>query len=126
MAYEQNTAKKDTDGNASITLGTGLNKIDDSVTSYPSSCTATTVDLATDADVVVTISAALLLGVYCSTATSAHAVLIKDSVGTKLTLGAAGTPIGTNIPCYGTLMDNITVESDNSATGTLTIFWRAA
>lgn len=88
-------------------------------------CTMTVVDLATDADVVVTASPAYLDGVYVNVVMSAHAALIKDNTTTKLTLPAS-TAAGTKIDCHaGIFATNITVESDNLATGTLTIFWRA-
>lgn len=83
----------------------------------------TTVDLATDADVVVTSKPAKLLGVYVNVALSAHAALLKDAVGTRLTLPAS---LGANtaIECYGAeFSGNITVESDNAGTGTITVFW---
>ena len=88
-------------------------------------CEMTIVDLATDADVVVTASRAELLGVYVNVALSAHAALIKDSTTTKLTLPAS-TAAGTNINCHGgKFATNITVESNDLATGTITVFWRA-
>lgn len=88
-------------------------------------CTMTVVDLATDADVVVTASPAVLLGVYVNVVMSAHAALIKDATVTKLTLPAS-TAAGTKIDCHsGKFASNITVESNDSGTGTITVFWRA-
>lgn len=88
-------------------------------------CTMTIVDLATDADVVVTASPAVLLGVYVNVAMSAHAALLKDAATTKLTLPAS-TAAGTKIDCHsGLFSSNITVESNDSGTGTITVFWRA-
>ena len=93
-------------------------------TSGVAACNMTTVDLSEDADVVVVAHPALLLGVYVSAVTSAHAALVKDSTVTKITLPAS-TAAGTNINCHGGYFSkNITIESDNSATGTLIIFWR--
>ena len=116
----------DVSGNKLTSLGTALDKSFDSVTAYPSGCTCTTVDLATDADVVVTANAAYLLGVYVSVVMSAHAAILKDSATAIVTLPAS-TAAGTNINCYSaTFATNITVESDNAATGTLLVFWRAA
>jgi len=95
------------------------------VDNYPVGCNMTVVDLATDADVVVTASPAQLVGVYVNVALSAHAALIKNSATTKLTLPAS-TAAGTNIDCHSAIFStNITVESDNSGTGTITVFWRA-
>ena len=125
MAYDE-TVEKDSSGNAEVTLATGLDKTNDSITNYQASCTMTVVDLATDADVVVTASPAVLLGVYVNVVMSAHAALIKDNATTKLTLPAS-TAAGTKIDCHsGAFATNITVESDNSGTGTITVFWRAA
>lgn len=115
----------DINGNLYSTLGTALDKTNDSITNYPVGCTCTTVDLATDADVVVTASPALLLGVYVLVGMSAHAAIIKNSSTAVITLPAS-TAAGTQIDCKGsTFSTNITVESDNSGTGTLLIFWRA-
>lgn len=114
------------DGNpVNTTLSTALDRVNDSITNYPVGCTCTTVDLATDADVVVTASPALLLGVYVIVGMSAHAAIIKDSATAIITLPAS-TAAGTQIDCKGaTFATNITVESDNSGTGTLLVFWRA-
>lgn len=88
-------------------------------------CSVTEVDLATNADVVVTANPAALLGVYVQDAMSAHAAIIKDSTTAKITLPAS-TGAGTNIDCHGaTFATNITVESNDAATGKLLIFWRA-
>jgi hypothetical protein len=115
----------DASGNLKGTLATALDKTNDSITNYPAGCNVTTVDLATDADVVVTAAPALLLGVHVIVAMSAHAAIIKDSATAKITLPAS-TAAGYNIDCQGaTFATNITVESDNSGTGTLLIFWRA-
>lgn len=115
----------DTNGNGAVTLGTGLSSTIDSVTNYPAGCEMTVVDLSTDADVVVTANPAHLLGVYVNVVLSAHVALIKDSTTTKITLPAS-TAAGTKIDCHGAIFaTNITVESDNVATGSLTVFWRA-
>ena len=85
----------------------------------------TVVDLATDADVVVTASPAYLMGVYVNVVLSAHAALVKDDSTTKITLPAS-TAAGTKIDCHSaTFATNITMESDDAATGSVTIFWRA-
>lgn len=85
----------------------------------------TEVDLATDADVVVTASRALLLGIYVLIGNSAHAVILKNTATTILTLPASQAA-GINIDCKGVMFDdNITVESDNLATGKLLVFWSA-
>lgn len=86
-------------------------------------CNITEVDLATDADVVVTSKKAILLGVYVQNDLSAHPAIIKDSSTAKITLPAS-TSAGVNINAHSGLFDdNITVESDNAATGKLLIFW---
>ncbi len=86
-------------------------------------CQVTEVDLATDADVVVTSSRAILLAVHVITVMSAHDALLKNSSTTKITLPAS-TAAGTMINCHGVIFDdNITVESNNSATGKLLVFW---
>lgn len=88
-------------------------------------CTMTEVDLATDPDVVVTANPAVLLGIYVNVVLSAHPAYIKDSATKKLTLVAslaAGTKIETHSASFAT---NITVESDNAATGKIVVFWRA-
>ncbi len=96
-----------------------------SIRTANAACTLTVVDLETDADVVVTSSPAVLLGLYVNTVFSAHAVLVKDSGGTKLTM-AASTAAGTQVDCHSaSCAGNITIESDNAATGDLVVFWRA-
>ena len=86
-------------------------------------CQVTEVDLATDADVVVTASRAILLAVHVITVMSAHAAILKNTSTAKITLPAS-TAAGTMINCHGVIFDdNITVESDNSATGKLLLFW---
>ena len=86
-------------------------------------CQATEVDLATDADVVVTASKAILIAVHVLTVMSAHDAIIKNTSTTKITLPAS-TAAGTMIDCHGLIFDdNITVESNNTATGKLLVFW---
>lgn len=116
----------DSTNNASkVTQATALNKTDDSITNYPVGCNVTIVDLATDADVVVTASPAYLVGFRVDTVMSAHAALIKDSATTMITI-AASTAANYNENCHSaTFARNITVESDNSATGKIAVFWRA-
>jgi len=88
-------------------------------------CNVTEVDLATDADVVVTASRAILLGIHVITVMSAHAAILKNTSTTKITLPAS-TAAGTMIDCHGIIFDdNITVESNDSATGKLLVFWSA-
>lgn len=118
--------QSDVNGNKKMTMATALDKVIDSITVFAGGCEVTTVDLATDADVVVTASPAYLLGIYVSVVMSAHPALLKDSATTKITLPAS-TAAGTNIDCHSaTFATNITVESDNSGTGTLLVFWRLA
>lgn len=115
----------DVNGNTKTSMGTGLNKTDDAVTNYPVGCNVTIVDLATDADVVVTASPAYLVGFRVDTVMSAHAALIKDGSTTMITI-AASTAANYNENCHNaTFATNITVESDNAATGKIAVFWRA-
>lgn len=115
----------DANANTKTTLATGLNKTDDSVTNYPVGCNVTIVDLATDADVVVTASPAYLVAFRVDTVMSAHAAIIKDSATTMITI-AASTAANYNENCHSaTFATNITVESDNAATGKIAVFWRA-
>lgn len=87
-------------------------------------CTVTEVDLATDADVVVTASPAMLLGVHVIVVMSAHDALLKSNSATIITLPAS-TAVG-RIDCHGALFTNdITVESNDAATGKILVFWRA-
>jgi hypothetical protein len=110
--------------NLKTTFATALQRAIDSVTTYAAPCEITIVDLATDADVVVTAAPAVLLHVFVDTVMSAHVALIKDSTTTKITMPAssiAGYQVPGNSASFAT---NITVESDNAATGKLAIFWR--
>jgi hypothetical protein len=89
------------------------------------SCNVTEVDLATNDDVVVTAARAILLGIYVLIGNSAHAVIFKNTSTTKLTIPASQAA-GINIDCKGVIFDdNITVQSDDSATGKLLVFWSA-
>jgi hypothetical protein len=109
-----------------VNLKTRLDKTNDAITNYPAPWNLTIVDLATDADVVVTASPAVLGGYRVDTVMSAHAALIKDNATTMITI-AASTAANYN-ENYGngiTFTTNITVESDNSGTGKLAILWRA-
>lgn len=123
---QRGDTQMDASANTKMTLATALGRSTDSVTNYQASCTITIVDLSTDADVVVTSAPAVLLGVYIDTVMSAHVALIKDFSTTLITL-AASTAAGTKYDTHSALFaTNITVESDNAATGKLAIFWRAA
>lgn len=85
----------------------------------------TTVDLATDADVVVSSVPSLLKKVYVNVVMSAHDAIIKDSSTEKLRI-AASSAVGTEKDFDGAkFLTNITIESDNAATGTLAVLWRA-
>lgn len=115
----------DVNGNTKITLATALSAALDSITNYPVGCNMTTVDLATNADVVVTAAPAYLLGIYVNTVMSAHAANIQDNSTVKLILPAS-TAAGTKIDCHTSIFStNITVNCDDAATGELVIFWRA-
>lgn len=115
----------DVAGRTIVTMGTQLEYGQDSVTNYPVGCTMTEVDLATDADVVVSAVPCVLLGLYANVVFSAHAVNIIDNVTTKLILPAS-TAAGTKIDCHSaTFATNLSVNSDDAATGKLVVFWRA-
>ena len=112
-------------GNLNVTLGTALDKGNDSVTTYEAGWNATLVDLSVDADVVVTASPAYLKGYTVDTAMSAQDALIKDSATTKFTVPASSVA-GFDRDARGTTFaTNITVESNDLATGKILIFWRA-
>lgn len=122
---QRGDTQMDASGNTKVTQATGLNKTDDSVTNYPVGCNVTIVDLATDADVVVTASPAYLVAFRVDTVMSAHAAIIKDNATTMITI-AASTAANYNENCYNAIFaTNITVESDNAATGKVAVFWRA-
>ena len=88
-------------------------------------CTMTEVDLETDADVVVTAAPAHLLGLYANVVFSAHAVNVIDNVTTKLVLPAS-MAAGTKIDCHSAIFaTNLSINSDNAATGKLVVFWKA-
>jgi hypothetical protein len=115
----------DVNGNAKVTLATTLDKTNDAVTNHPVGCNMTVVDLATDADVVVSATPAVLVGIYVNTVFSAHAVNILDGAVTKLILPAstvAGTEKDMKCAIFAT---SLIVNSDDAATGSLVLFWRA-
>lgn len=88
-------------------------------------CSITVVDLATDDDVVVTSAPAILLGVYVNTVLSAHVVQIKNDSTVNITLPAS-LAAGSERDFHGAVFStNITIESDNSATGSIAVLWRA-
>lgn len=85
-------------------------------------CTATEVDLATDADVTVSSGACILHGIHVTTALSAHAAPIKDGTTAKFTLPASQA-VG-HIDCHhAEFSTSLVVESDNSGTGKIIMFW---
>lgn len=95
------------------------------VMSVDEPCTMTEVDLETDADVVVTASPCVLLGLYANVVFSAHAVNVIDGVATKLILPAS-TAAGTKIDCHSARFStSLSINSNDSATGKLVVFWRA-
>jgi len=87
-------------------------------------CTMTEVDLATDADVVVSAVPCMLLGWYVNVAMSAHDVTLIDNVTSKLTI-AASTAKGVGQSCYGAkFLTNLSVNSNDAATGKIVLFTR--
>ncbi len=114
----------DVKGNTKVTQATTLDKTNDSITNYPVGCNMSVVDLATDADVVVSATPAVLVGIYVNTVFSAHAVNILDGAVTKLILPAstaAGTEKDMRRAIFAT---SLIVNSDDAATGSLVLFWR--
>jgi hypothetical protein len=111
--------------NLKTTLGTALDKDNDSITTYEKGCTMTIVDLATDADVVVSAVPCVLLGLYVNTVFSAHAVNVIDNVTTKLILPASFAA-GSKIDCHSAIFaTNLSINSNDAATGELVVFTRA-
>ena len=67
-----------------------------------------------------------ILGVTINTTLSAHTVVIKDATAALLTIPASSTA-GTNFDLFGVYCaTSIVVDPDDSSTGSLTIFYRAA
>ena len=89
-------------------------------------CSATLVDLATDADVVVTASAAYILGYTVDVAMSAHDALIKSGTATMFTVPASSAAGFDRDTRETSCASGIKVESNDAATGKIIIFWRAA
>jgi len=117
--------KCDDEMNVYVTMGGTLDRTNDAITTYPVGVNATEVDLATDADVVVSASPCVLVGIYVNTVFSAHAVNLIDNVTTKIILPAsmaAGTKVAFDSTIFAT---NLSVNSDDSATGKLVVLWRA-
>ena len=91
----------------------------------PPSCTATEVDLATDTDVHVSDVPSVLLGVYVKVVLSANDCNINNGDTTVITLPSQ-MAAGLNMHCYNTeFSESIIVESNDSATGKIVVFWRA-
>lgn len=87
---------------------------------------ATEVDLSTDTDIHVSDVPSVLLGIYVKVVLSAHDANINDADTTVITLPSE-MAAGINLNCYGTLFENsIIVESNDSATGKIIVFWREA
>ena len=67
-----------------------------------------------------------IYGVSINTTLSAHTVVIKDATAALLTIPAS-TAAGTNFQLFGVYCaTSIIVDPDDSSTGSLTIFYRAA
>ena len=99
--------------------------LDQYSTTYVGPCTMTEVDLATDADVVVSATPCVLLGLYANVVFSAHDVNVIDNVTTKLIIPAS-TAAGTKIDCHSAkFATNLSINSNDVATGKLVVFWRA-
>jgi hypothetical protein len=92
----------------------------------PESATMTEVDLATDADIIITSSPAVLMGIYVNVVLSNQAVNVKNGAAIKLILPAQ-MAAGTKIDCHSaSFSESIIIASDNAATGKIVVFWRAA
>ena len=107
-----------------VSLGTTIDKNNDAITNYPIGCNMTEVDLATNDDVVVSATPAMLVGVYVNAVFSTHAVNILDAAVTKLILSAslaAGTEKDMHNAIFAT---SLIVNSNDAATGKLVLFWR--
>lgn len=95
-----------------------------SIVDYPrAGCETTEVDLSTDADVVVSASPCILLGIHVNVGTSAHTVNLVDGSTTKIVL-AASLELGSDKDYHGARFDtDLKVNVDNAATGKLLFFW---
>lgn len=119
------TQQTDASGNGKVTLATALDKTNDSITTYPVGCTMTVVDTSANTTTV-SAAPAYLLGIYVNTVLSAHTVLITDAAVTMLTLPAS-MAAGTKIDCHSaTFATSLIVNPDDSSTGEIVVFWRAA
>lgn len=87
-------------------------------------CNVTVYDVATDADVVISSAPCLLLGLYVNTVLSAHAVNVQDNSTVKMVLPAS-MAAGSKIDCHGAkFLTNLTMNSNDAATGQILVFWR--
>lgn len=86
---------------------------------------ATVVDLSVDSTTVSSVPA-ILVGVYVNTALSAAACPI-ESGGTALVTLVASLAAGTNLQFgEGVIFPStLTVNPDNAATGSITVFWKS-
>lgn len=108
------------------TLATGLNKDDDNVTVYDPGCNATEVDLATDADVVVSSVPCIVHWVFVNAVVSAHEINLVDDATTRIILPvslAAG--VQKNWQPGAKFNTSLKVNVDDSATGKIVIGWSA-
>lgn len=88
-------------------------------------CNMTVYDVATDADVVISAVPCVLLGIYINTVLSAHVVNVQDNSTVKLALPAS-MAAGTKIDCHSAKFNtNLTINSNDAATGQIVFFWRA-
>jgi hypothetical protein len=85
----------------------------------------TVVDVSANSTVV-TADKARLWGIYVNTALSAHACPIENSGGTAIYTLIASLAAGTKLTLPGVLMDGITVDPNDAATGNITIEWSPA
>lgn len=124
MAYDE-SLRKDASGTPLTSLATTLDKINDSITAYNASTTGTPVDTSDNTTTVRT-GATIIEGVYINTTLSAHTVLIQDNATTILTVPASATA-GTYIPVpSAACATSLVVNPDDSSTGNITVYWRAA
>jgi hypothetical protein len=97
----------------------------DSIVNYPAGTNMTVINLETDGATTVNTGATILEGIYVDVAMSAHALPIIDGSATKFNIPAstaAGIKFDFPRPIFST---SLVVNSDDSATGTVVVFWRA-
>lgn len=83
----------------------------------------TVVDLA-DNSTVVYAGPCIVRGVYVNTVMSAHACLFTNAAGTTKFTIPASSPAGVDFNLYDATMQGLTVDPNDSATGSITVVWK--